>query len=638
MGDSNAMTIDFLRARLLSERAVSRTARQRADELARRVIELEEKLQVVSTQRKKAEKATADVLTILEIHGISDASEDYYLSSDNDETPRTVAKANGQTKAGESSLNLKQLGNELEDISSPKTESSIVFGRRLSWKGCKDSSPSLDKFKEASMRRRSGLVVSMAKPSNHSLGKSCRQIRQRNQRFEASEGMNSSQQSYHGNDEVSSGEMCQNAAGDGPDILNGSFEFNKEKVQPPDTDTSVLVDERNAVNAARHQRDEHGEETNMEKALQYQEQLIGQYEAVEKAQREWEEKFQENRSSALETCDPSNHSEVTEEAEEKPQVPGSPAAVTVPYAEAKSELRDASITKTSPAEQHELSVPALRAEHGHFLPTSYQELPSKVRDDLNQSHTFHLPNDKGKNQKVDSCAQPPVRTPFSTDDSLRTDTPVKQVVGNPHPTVNALVPHVTTASMLTGVLDSLKQAKLTLHKQISRDPSSDNRHLGSTMEPFLLKPESRNGLDIPGGFSGLFRLPSDISLATYAEGNMPGSSTWASSARFHPRSQPMHPAGNMHQYIGSNLSFPKDDRLVSGQFFDVGQRTISPDLHMYPCPDRSTHDYPPHQLPGTLPNLGGIPKPHPSSGLTPQVSRSARLSHNDRHYAGPGSF
>ena len=37
MEDSSAMTIEFLRARLLSERSVSRTARQRADELAKRV-------------------------------------------------------------------------------------------------------------------------------------------------------------------------------------------------------------------------------------------------------------------------------------------------------------------------------------------------------------------------------------------------------------------------------------------------------------------------------------------------------------------------------------------------------------------------------------------------------------------------
>jgi len=34
---TTAMTIDFLRARLLSERSVSRAAKERADQLARRV-------------------------------------------------------------------------------------------------------------------------------------------------------------------------------------------------------------------------------------------------------------------------------------------------------------------------------------------------------------------------------------------------------------------------------------------------------------------------------------------------------------------------------------------------------------------------------------------------------------------------
>ncbi|RYR25813.1 hypothetical protein Ahy_B02g059805 isoform A [Arachis hypogaea] len=34
MEDSSAMTIEFLRARLLSERSISRSARQRAEELA----------------------------------------------------------------------------------------------------------------------------------------------------------------------------------------------------------------------------------------------------------------------------------------------------------------------------------------------------------------------------------------------------------------------------------------------------------------------------------------------------------------------------------------------------------------------------------------------------------------------------
>lgn len=41
----------------------------------------------------------------------------------------------------------------------------------------------------------------------------------------------------------------------------------------------------------------YGRERDMEKALEDQAQLIGQYEEMEKAQREWEEKFRENNSS-----------------------------------------------------------------------------------------------------------------------------------------------------------------------------------------------------------------------------------------------------------------------------------------------------------------------------------------------------
>lgn len=40
MGDSTAMTIEFLRARLLSERTVSKAAKERADQLAKRVSDI----------------------------------------------------------------------------------------------------------------------------------------------------------------------------------------------------------------------------------------------------------------------------------------------------------------------------------------------------------------------------------------------------------------------------------------------------------------------------------------------------------------------------------------------------------------------------------------------------------------------
>lgn len=49
MEDSSGMTIEFLRARLLSERSVSRSARQRADELEKMVcLKLQECLECSS--------------------------------------------------------------------------------------------------------------------------------------------------------------------------------------------------------------------------------------------------------------------------------------------------------------------------------------------------------------------------------------------------------------------------------------------------------------------------------------------------------------------------------------------------------------------------------------------------------------
>lgn len=46
-----------------------------------------------------------------------------------------------------------------------------------------------------------------------------------------------------------------------------------------------------------HHVDGYVREKDMEKALEHQAQLIDQYEAMEKVQREWEEKFRENNST-----------------------------------------------------------------------------------------------------------------------------------------------------------------------------------------------------------------------------------------------------------------------------------------------------------------------------------------------------
>ncbi|KAH7286781.1 hypothetical protein KP509_32G022700 [Ceratopteris richardii] len=61
--DSTTMTIEFLRARLLSERSVSRAARQRAQQLAKKVLELEEQLEAEMQVRRKLEADRLEILS-----------------------------------------------------------------------------------------------------------------------------------------------------------------------------------------------------------------------------------------------------------------------------------------------------------------------------------------------------------------------------------------------------------------------------------------------------------------------------------------------------------------------------------------------------------------------------------------------
>ncbi|KAJ6901676.1 hypothetical protein NC651_019443 [Populus alba x Populus x berolinensis] len=175
MEDSTAITIEFLRARLLSERSVSRTARQRADELAERVAELEEQLRIVSLQRMKAEKATADVLSILE----SNDSEIFGSNSDQD-TP-CESKVGKKTKQEESSVISKVTKYKLEEHSGSGHDFSSSQGRNLSWKGRKHSPRSLEKCKDPSLRRRSSFASTSSSPKHHQ-GKSCRRVRNKESR------------------------------------------------------------------------------------------------------------------------------------------------------------------------------------------------------------------------------------------------------------------------------------------------------------------------------------------------------------------------------------------------------------------------------------------------------------------------
>jgi hypothetical protein len=149
---TTAMTIDFLRARLLSERSVSRAAKERADQLTKRVrelqslslstafslrltvsllllqvAELEEQVRAVTAQRRKAERAAGEVLAILESQGLarfSDVADSGSGSDDEDglESAESGSKARGDA---EDALSGSEFGG---------TATAAAAGG-LSWKG-----------------------------------------------------------------------------------------------------------------------------------------------------------------------------------------------------------------------------------------------------------------------------------------------------------------------------------------------------------------------------------------------------------------------------------------------------------------------------------------------------------------------
>ncbi|KAK8676170.1 hypothetical protein V6N13_034223 [Hibiscus sabdariffa] len=511
MEDSN-MTIEFLRARLLSERSVSKSARQRADELARRVADLEEQLRIVSVQRRRAEKATADVLVILENNGVSDVSEELDSSSDQD-TPFESNMDNVSTKGEESSVSSKVRRKEAEELSGSDDFSS-VSGRSLSWKGHKSASHPPEHYKDSLVRRRNSFSSKGFSSPKHRQGKSCRQIRRQESRLIAEE-----------------------------------IKSNDLKVESP---VNGLVTPSKVNN-------NHSEsEKDMEKALEHQAQLIDRYEAMERAQREWEEKFRENNSSTPDSCDPGNNSDVTEErdeiktqteyasgtgclrVQEAEELPKTQSYDILPPSHGDMDhLQDCNCSSSlSPASVNPTSLGPM-AKENHC-----QESPQSNHSPLHGFHQFAYAHGSKGNQAVHQESPQSNHSPIhdshahgstgnqavqllSSDMSSSSTT---EPPGNKNE-IYALVPH-ETPGRFTNVLDALKQARMSLEQKINTSPLIEGASGGKAIEPCVGRKVGERA-EIPIGCSGLFRVPSDFS-AEASKLNFLGVGLQLSLANYYP--------------------------------------------------------------------------------------------------------
>uniref|UniRef100_A0A453FYX6 Uncharacterized protein n=1 Tax=Aegilops tauschii subsp. strangulata TaxID=200361 RepID=A0A453FYX6_AEGTS len=280
------MTIDFLRARLLSERSVSRASKERADQLAARVAELEEQVRAVTAQRRQAEREAAEVLAVLESRGFCGSLSDVLDSGSDDDAdeeeldePRDATVTTGDPAPrshGEEGQEQEQPpakgGTKEEDEDA--TSGTALQPGGLSWKGRCASPRRARQLKQRHRRSYVYFLASQSDPSpKYRMGQSCR----KNKRKELS----SIAALTESRKEQRDGPRCTDD--DGRTKFDGEVGGDDQRSSGDGGGQYVM-----------RRDDDDGE---MERVLEKQAELIGQYEAEEKAQTDWEKKFNDTRSS-----------------------------------------------------------------------------------------------------------------------------------------------------------------------------------------------------------------------------------------------------------------------------------------------------------------------------------------------------
>ncbi|KAK9093474.1 hypothetical protein Syun_028385 [Stephania yunnanensis] len=499
MDERSAATIEFLRARLFSERSISRAAKERADRLAKRVAELEEQLKLVTLQRKKAERAAAQVLSILDSNAARDFSEETYCGSEEDGTPiepksqassngiSISQKSDGGSNAHEKKKHIDQSG-ELSFPASNAISSTMEHSEKSSHKMNKKERRSADdeKTKYSHM---------LEVHENEAVGKS----------------------------------------GDADIFKDDLTEISQVNATEKDKNISLEVlapgplEDQRQENGGSLFSNENGRDGDMERALELQARLIGHNEAEETAQREWEEKFRDNNRCAPDYCEPGNQSDITEESDELRE-------------ERKNEVREESTESAGVISAHGQVVKS-GVEHiwngekiggtvlNRALPThldnvysldqqskrsnannlrlNMSEFPfqnqEKQESELNQKQKLDLPRNSPRENSLHLEHQ--LRPLFSSSKGDATNLSNAESLGI-HNEQQAFGDHEASTG-LGGVLEALQLAKVSLNRRLgtsSLTAQSRPAELGREIPALAI--EGGDASEIPIKSDGLFRVPS----------------------------------------------------------------------------------------------------------------------------------
>ncbi|XP_020527365.1 uncharacterized protein LOC18441386 isoform X2 [Amborella trichopoda] len=557
MEDSTAMTIEFLRARLQSERSLSKSARDKAVELAKRVSELEKQLEIVRSEKESAENATQAVLEVLdslEVVNISDKSDSDMEQDGNIHE----SKASSVTSARDNSINggedegnsttsrLRSDGDDemsSSEVDTGKVEASQFLQKTLSWRGRDDTCNSKGNFykktpDQAARLKYSSIIVVRDSPKRR-FGKSCRQIKRRSaSAYVPDESSLLSDQGLGGDVskcmgvkseilDISHGCIKENAA-----LVDRQLYVTKEtmsgqtsgeegaaKVHPESA--CLIEDQREKIDPTSSPYRSEGD-INMDGALERISQLVNRYKAEESAQREWEER--QVNSLTTGSSMPESQSDAVQEKidghnEQEPATPPQENLVKIDK------------------EKQEQDCATLPQSNSSVIDTIKKQESSEV--DCRRVHSGnHFVGASSREQG----------------DFMR-------------------------ASLKEDVLVALAQAKLTIKHELDRAQPSNGGAIVPVAGPGVQRSsEAISSMEFPLNCSGLFRLPPDPRPEAFPS-QVSSSRNYLDTSSNFSRPEPMT---NRYPEIVPSFSRPE---LMASRYPDLGSGILRSERSFDRYPD-----------------------------------------------------
>ena len=279
--------------------------------------------------------------------------------------------------------------------------------------------------------------------------------------------------------------------------------------------------------------------------------------------------------------DMGNHSDITEERDErKAQIPCSAEHTTSSVQQDRSEARGVylpeEMTNAEPGDNMRKSFD----DTGYNNQNSTTVSTSGTLQEISHSQLNGNQNESPENchsQPSDRCNQGPSKHDFPNSkptDSLPADVhrgpPLKDAPRKENG--NSELGFHEQTHEFSGVLESLKQARLSLQEKINKLPLAESSSTGKAINPLAPVSRSEDRYDIPVGFSGLFRVPTDFSAEATARFNASGSTSGLSSKFYLGRGISMTSAGQVgtNPYFGR--MFSADNQLLTTQYSETLSR------------------------------------------------------------------